>query len=586
MPDYQNPQHEPGTERRLLLVFVLTFVVLIVAQPILMKFIKKPEEQAPRPQVTQPAPVPAPVPQPRAAAPKKAAEAGGATKAATAESETVIENDLYRITFTNRGAQVKSWILKKYKDEKGNPLELINAAGAPYGQPMMLWTYDEGLRTKLNSALYVASTQGMMRSPASVTFEYADGETEVRKSFQFDHTYVVKVETSVVNNGGQVQAYPAWPAGFGDQTAPASYAAGRVDWNYADKTERLGPKSISGGATLRQPFQWAGPVDQYFATVFMPDDPDAAVMITLRNTVQLPKNPQNPKPNETVPAEVLGAAVGNASGPTSERVFVGPKAYDVLQSVRAAPLKGQAAGPDLVGLVDFGKWFGFIAKPLFLWLRWTYHHMVANWGWAIIILTVVINVALLPLRISSMKSALKMQKVQPQINAIKKKYEKLPMRERQEKVSRETQELFKKEHVNPVGGCLPLLIQFPFLVAFYSMLGVAIELRQAGWFWVHDLASPDPYHALPILIIVTTVLMQKMTPTGGMDPAQQKMMTFMMPVFLGFVSWNLAAGLCLYWVVSTLVSIIQQMVMNRSSMGREMRAVAEKRARRKLESKA
>ncbi len=582
MAEYHNPQQEPGTERRLLLVFVLTFLVLIAAQPILMKFIRKPEE-APKPQVTQPAPQPA-APPAQAPPPKVTAPAPTVTRAAKGESETVVENDLYRITFTNRGGQVKSWILKKYKDDKGHPLELINAAATQYGQPMMLWTHDEALRNKLNSALYVASTTGVQHPPATLTFEYGDGETEVRKTFRFDHTYVVKVETSVTNQGAPVAAYPAWPAGFGDETAPASYAAGRIDWQYADKTERLSPKSISGGNTLRQPFQWIGPVDQYFAAVFMPDNPEAAAAVTLHNAVHLPKNPANPNPNETVTVEVLGAAVGNATGPTSERVFVGPKAYDVLQSIRATPIKGQTAGPDLVGLVDFGKWFGFIAKPLFLWLRWTWRHWVANWGWAIIILTVVINAALLPLRLSSMKAALKMSRVQPQVNAIKKKYEKFSLRDpRRQEMNREIQELFKREHVNPMGGCLPLLIQFPFLVAFYSMLGVAIELRQAPWYWVRDLSAPDPYHALPILIIVTTLLMQKMTPTAGMDPAQQKMMTFIMPVFLGFISWNLAAGLCLYWVVSTLVGILQQEAMNRSRLGREIRAIAEKRARRKAE---
>jgi YidC/Oxa1 family membrane protein insertase len=559
-------------ERRLLLVFVLTFLVLMVAQPILTRFMK-PAPAPPKTAATPPAPA--------QEAAKPLAPPPGVTKSATAETETVIENDLYRITFTNRGAVAKSWILKGYKDDKGKPLELVNANGTKYGFPLELWTYDEALRNKLNSALYVQSASGALHTPATITFEYGDGETSVRKTFRFDHSYVVKVETSVTHKGSVVPALPAWPAGFGDQTTPGSYAAGRIDLQLPDKVERLAPKSISGGNTLHGPFQWAGPVDQYFAAVFLPDDPDAAQMVTLRNSIQLPKNPENPNPNETVNVEVLGAAVGN-SGVTSERVFVGPKAYSVLQEIRATPLQGQAQGPDLVALVDFGKWFGFIAKPLFLWLRWTYRHWVSNWGWAIMILTVVINVALLPLRISSMKAALKMSRVQPQVNAIKKKYEKFGLRDpRRQEMNREIQALFKQEKVNPMGGCFPLLIQFPFLVAFYSMLGVAIELRQASWFWVRDLSSPDPYHILPIGIIVTTLLVQKMTPTAGMDPAQQKMMTFMMPVMLGLISWNLASGLCLYWTVGNLIAIVQQYLMNRSHLGRQMREAAEKRARKK-----
>ncbi len=570
-------------DKSLLLVFVLVFVVLIIMQPLLSRWYKPAQPPQPQTAATQPAVPAQPSPQ---TAPKIAAPPPGVTKAAASETETVVENTLYRIVFTNRGAQVKSWILKNYKDEKGKPLDVVNAKGASVGLPMMLWTNDEALRTKINSAMYVASATGALPTPADLTFEYGDGQTTVRKRFHFDDNYVVKVETSVVNNGSVAQAFPAWPGGFGDQTVPASYAASRIDWQLPDKIERTAPKNISGGNTVRGPLLWAGPVDQYFAAVFLPDDPAGAAMITLRNSVEIPKDLANPKPNENVKVELLGAAVGNEGGVTSERVFVGPNASTVLQQIHATPLKGQAAGPDLVGLVDFGKWFGFIAKPLFLWLRWTERHMVANWGWAIVILTVIINIALLPLRMTSMKSALKMSRVQPQVNAIKKKYEKFGMRDpRRQEMNREIQELFKREHVNPMGGCFPLLIQFPFLVAFYSMLGVAIELRQAGWFWVHDLSAADPYHILPIGIIISTLLVQKMTPQAGMDPAQQRMMTFMMPAMLGWISWYLASGLCLYWVVGNLIAMVQQYIMNRSSLGREMRTIAEKRARRKGEGK-
>ncbi len=565
-----------------MLVFALTFLVLMIMQPFLMKFIKKPAPAPEPPAVTQP--LPAPPPQ-EAAKPLPVKPAG--TIEAHQETETVIANGLYRITFTNRGAQVKSWILKNYRDEKGNPLDLVNPNSSQYGLPLMLWTYDQGLRDKLNSALYVPSGEGTLQSPTDLTFEYSDGDSQVRKKFHFDHSYVVKVETSVVHNGAVVAAFPAWPAGFGDQFNPASYAAGRVDLQLPDKVERLSAKSISGGNTLHGPLQWGGPVDQYFAAVFLPDDPDTATMVTLRNSAKLPKNPEKPNPNETVSVELLGAAVGNSGGATHERVFVGPKAYDVLQNIHATALRGQTAGPDLVALVDFGKWFGFIAKPLFLWLRWTQSHWVANWGWAIIILTVIINIALLPLRISSMKAALKMSRVQPQVNSIKKKYEKYSMRDpKRQEMNREIQALFKQEKVNPMGGCFPMLIQFPFLVAFYSMLGVAIELRQASWFWVHDLSAADPYHILPIGIILTTLLVQKMTPTAGMDPSQQKMMTFLMPIMLGWISWYLASGLCLYWVVGNFIMMIQQWMLNRSHLGREMREAAEKRARKRGEAKA
>ena len=209
----------------------------------------------------------------------------------------MIENDLYKITFTNRGAQVKSWILKKFdNDAQNGPLDLVNTAAAQkYGYPLSLWTYDETLRNKLNSVLYVASNEGQLTAPAEITFEYADQDVVVRKTFHFDHTYVLNVETSVVYKGAEIFAAPAWPAGFGDQATPASYAAARIDYHNDASTDRtalvfpnfvlrLPGKSISGGNTIRGPFEWAAPGDQYFTAIFIPDDPNTAAMVTLRNS--------------------------------------------------------------------------------------------------------------------------------------------------------------------------------------------------------------------------------------------------------------------------------------------------------------
>jgi YidC/Oxa1 family membrane protein insertase len=589
--DFHNPQQEPGTERRLLLVFVLTFIVLMVSQPLLMKYIKQqpPPEKQEQQTKTPPAPAPvAPAVAPAATAAQRAKSSAPATRQAATEQEIVVENDLYRITFTNRGAQVKSWILKKYDDEQGKPLDLVNqGAAAQYGYPLSLWTYDEGLRKKLAGALYVASVNGTVHVPADVTFEYADGDTTVRKTFRFDHSYVLKVETSVTQNGQAVSAFPAWPAGFGDQSTPASYAAARVDvydgatnWHGGEKVNRTPLKNVSGGATIKGPFQWAAVTNQYFGAAFLPDDPRTAALVTLRNAIEIPKDAAKPE-GEKIKMEVVGGAVGDTSGLTRERIFAGPMNLDVLQSIKATPIPGQEPY-DLAGMVDFGTYLGFIAKPLFLWLRWTHAHWVANWGWSIIILTVIINVALFPLRLSQMKSALKMQKLQPQVNAIKKKYEKYTMRDpRRQEMNQEIAALFKREGANPVGGCIPMLIQFPFLIAFYSMLGSAIELRHAHFLWLHDLSAMDPYHILPIGIIITMVLVQRMTPQAGMDPAQQKMMMLIMPLMLGFISWTLSSGLCVYWVVGNLIAIAQQLWLNRTSFGREMRAEAEKRARKK-----
>ncbi len=526
---------------------------------------------------------------PAVAAAVPAAPLSTITKQASAETETVIENSLYRITFTNRGAQVKSWILKKFdNDAQNGRLDLVNPLAAPkFGYPLSLWTYDETLRNRLNSALYVASNQGELSAPAEITFEYADQDLVVRKTFRFDHTYVLNVETSVVYKGAEIFAPPAWPAGFGDQLTPASYASARIDYHNDASTERtalvfpsfvsrLAIKSISGGNTLKGRFEWAGTGDQYFTAIFIPDDPTAASVVTLRDSTQIPSKPGS---SETAKVDVLGAAVGNLHGPTAERMFVGPKELAVLDAVSVPTIKND--NPDLRGVVDFG-WWGILARPLFLWLKWTYKHIVPNWGWAIVIQTLIITIALLPLRITQMKSMLKMQRVAPQIKSIQEKYKKYTLRDpRKAAMNEEISALYKKEGVNPAGGCLPLLIQFPFLIAYYRMLGVALDLRHAHWLWITDLSARDPYFLLPILMVISMFAMQRMTPQAGMDPAQQKMMNWMMPLFMGFIFFNLQAGLNLYYAETNLISIAQQAIMNRTKLGREMREMMEKRARKK-----
>jgi YidC/Oxa1 family membrane protein insertase len=595
-------------ERRLLLAFALTFLVIVLSQPLINKYARRAEPEQPATPVQPAAPaktagVPASVaPSPPLPLPSNLVQA-------STESLVVVENDLYRITFTSRGAQVKSWVLKKYKDHKGQPLELVHAqAASKYGYPLSLWTYDQELRKKLSEALYVAAclpntlktaqlqtsdqpaVQCNPAAPAQVTFEYADAETRVRKSFRFDHSYVVEVETETTQRGAAVPAYPAWPAAFGDQHLPAHHVASRLVSQNGGTLQRLEPKKVSGGNTVNGPFHWAGVEDQYFGAVFLPENPETAVLITLHQALEIPDNPEKPEPGKTTKVSVLGAAVGGREPTIRQRLFVGPKSLDVLHSVEASlsseerKLLGESAkGPNLEGLVDFGEYLGFIARPIFLWLKWTHDHWIANWGWSIIILTLIINVALFPLKLTSMKSALKMQKIAPQMRALQEKYSKYKLNDpKRAGMNEEQWALYKKEGVNPVGGCIPMLLQIPFLFAFYTVLTVAIELRQAPWlWWIKDLAAPDPSYLLPIAFVGSMFILQRLTPQAGMDPMQQKMMNIMMPVMLGFVSFNLASGLCLYWTVGNGIGIAQQLVVNRTAFGREIRAEIEKRAQKK-----
>ena len=575
-------------DKNILLIFLLMAIAIFGAQLYMRKYAPQaPQQQKssaqPAQQPIQPGapstlPAAAEIAQPaKPAKGKSAAPPASAEVRASSETETVIENDLYRITFTNRGAQVKSWILKKFNDDNGKPLDLVNSnAASKYGYPLSLWTYDENVRNTLNSALYVPSTtQATLQAPAQIQFDFSNSWLTVRKTFHFDHSYVVGVETSVFSNGNPVHAFPAWPSGFGDETTLSGYASAELEYQVNDSTERVNVKKVSGGNTLQGRYNWIGVSSQYFGAVFIPDSADNVVAVTLNNSVDLVTD--SSKPNETKPVDVPGVAVGRP-GNTTERLFAGPKALAVLESVSVPTISG--ADKDLRSMINFG-WFGPIARPLFLWLRWT-NQYIHNWGWSIVLQTIIITIALVPLRFYQLKSALKMQRVQPQMKAIQEKYKKYSMRDpRKQEMNKEIGELYKREGVNPVGGCLPMLMQLPFLYAYYRMLSTAIDLRQAHWLWIHDLSSADPWYLLPIVMAISMFVLQKMTPQGGIDPSQQKMMNIMMPVMMGVFFFKLPAGLNLYYALSNVIMIGQTWMMNRTELGREMREIAAKRARKK-----
>jgi YidC/Oxa1 family membrane protein insertase len=219
-----------------------------------------------------------------------------------------------------------------------------------------------------------------------------------------------------------------------------------------------------------------------------------------------------------------------------------------------------------------------IERELFVALAFIHVHVVArwagSWGWAIVLLTVGINLLMLPLRIASMRSGLKMQRIQPDINAIKARYKNVKLTDpRYNDMAAEIAKLQKDNGVTTFGGCVPLLIQMPLLFAFFGMLRKAVALRGAKWLWLHDLSSADPYHILPILMVVFQLLVQLYTPSPGSDATQQKMMACLMTVGFGYVSWHYASGLALYALTGSLLSIATQAAMNRSDLGREMRAL-------------
>jgi YidC/Oxa1 family membrane protein insertase len=516
--------------------------------------------------------------------------------AAPAESTTVIENELYRIAFTNRGAQVVSWVLKCndarkdlpcYRDSNGKPLDLVHQQAAEkFGYPLSLYTYEAATTAALNKALFVPSATGALTAPATLTFKYSDGNIQATKTFTFDETYLLHADVQVTQAGVPIRALLAWPGGFGDQDNATAYNSTQVDTSTDGKEQHLAVKKVSGGNTLNGPFDWAGVSDPYFAAIFLPDDPSAAVVATLHNDLDVAKTikrtgfTSGTASNGTLMVPILGAAVGSISGNDSLRIYAGPKAVNVLKNIHAAN-----PSVTLEPLLNFGFW-GPVGKVLFLALQLIHAHIVAgwsgSWGWSIVILTIGINLLILPFRIKTMQSALKMQRIQPQMDAIKEKYKKYKVTDpKRNEMNAEVLQLQKDNGVNMFGGCIPTLITFPLLIAFFGMLTNVVELRQAHWLWLPDLSLPDPYHILPIFMFVSMFLVQFYTPSPGVDPQQQKMMAFMMPVFSLFWTWSYASGLALYWATGNVISVAQQAVMNQTRLGREMREIAAKRARRK-----
>ena len=641
MADSQGTPGSPGAGRgkelsmeiRLLIAFLLMGAVLFVT-PYFFKSQPPPAQKPAAPTAGAPArPVEsAPLPKP----PAPAAEAAAPAASAGTEQTFTINTSLYQIRFSNRGAVVESWTLKRFRDRAGKPLQLVNSAAAPKVGYPFAWAFHQPPPIDPNQALFAMRPD---EDGLGVSFEYSDGHSVFRKSFHFsENSYLSQISSEALINGVSTPHLLAWRGGFGDESnfaaastqrtlyydlnatstfhpngtletktfkdakqiasgwyssgITATGAAGQTcvldDFNGASGTTATvalaatntvasgtpltivergggaksaptsarvssGSASCSGTATVstvlsiadRGDYSFAGIQDTYFTAVFLGRQGGATEIDTFSDYV-----PNTPGGKEE---PFVGMAVGDGAA-SRFSLYVGPKDTEILESV----------DPRLKTVIDWG-WFGLIAKPLFYALRWTDRNVAHNYGWSIVLVTIVINLLLLPLRFSSLKSSRKMQALAPQIKAINDKYKNISLRDpRKAEQNQEVMDLYKKHGVNPVGGCLPMLPQIPILYAFYTVLRVAIEMRGAHWLWVTDLSQPEqlPIHVLPLTLIVTQFLVQKMTPNPTPDPSQAKMMMFM-PLVFGFMFYNFQAGLVLYWLTGNLVGIVQQWAMNR-----------------------
>jgi|SoiMethySBSTD1v2_1073268.scaffolds.fasta_scaffold03594_4 YidC/Oxa1 family membrane protein insertase len=548
-------------EKRVLIAVVLSFIVLYAYQVMFPPPKPAPGSGAGAPKTSPSASstVTSSIPptNPTAATTQQAAEATPAspTSAApvvadTAERDIPVESSSISAVFTTRGGVLKSWRLKNYQDAARQPLELIPHS-VPSGttRPFTLSLGDQASDATLASALFKPSVDriDLASGQSTLTFEYTDASgLTAKKEFVFsaDQPYTIEFSANVQRSGKNLQPTVQWGPGIGSgvPAGSSSYDQAPQPIFYRDgSVSRISPGKVAEHAVQDGVLPFAGVDDHYFLTATLPGPQPIHVEY---RTLDVPMT------GGTVAHFVDWSARYNVS-PAKARYFLGPKDFDVLAAVDR----------DLVRSINFGM-FAWLVVPLLRALKWV-NGYVGNYGWSIIILTILINIVMFPLRHKSVVSMRKMQEIQPQVKAIQDRYANLKMTDpAKQKMNTELMSLYREAGVNPASGCVPMLLTFPVLLAFYAMLSVAIELRGAPFIgWIHDLSVRDPLYITPVLMGITQVIQTKMTPTTG-DAMQQRMM-LLMPLIM--MSWLLfmPSGLVVYWTTSNLWAIGQQALTNR-----------------------
>jgi YidC/Oxa1 family membrane protein insertase len=492
------------------------------------------------------------------AAPAQSSQVPGIADTNAVAQSIVVEGDLYRAVIDNRGGVLKRWELKKYKSAQGLGFEMIatsHDSGIP-SFPSTLIFSDKGLTSKANSEYYQVSINGasgnaaVLTPPVAVVLTLRRGDLTIEKRFSFEKDqYLLDLSTTIENGGKPLDGRFLLGQDIGPEQEHLTSSTKLESVYYAGgKVKREGPPKDEKEIKRMGPdVRWVGLDMQYFAMIVIPSQP-----LPYYDIQKLPVRTVGLDGKE-VDRDLLRLTVP-VTGSLKAQIYLGPKKQSDLEAVKST---------DIAGVVNYGM-FAIIVLPLLSSLRWIYQ-FVHNYGHAIVILTFLLSLLLFPLRLKQMLSMKKMQVVQPKVKAIQEKYRKYKKTDpKRAEMNQEVMALYKEHNVNPLGGCLPLLLQFPLLLAFYSLLANSIELRQAPFIlWMHDLSVKDPYYVLPIIMGITMFISQKMTPmTPGTDPTQAKMM-MIMPVVFTFMFLNVMSGLNLYFLCSNIFQIAFQKIAER-----------------------
>ena len=551
--------------KRLVLAFALSAAVLIgwyVLFPPPAPPPAKPAAGAAAPKATVPG-VPAAVspaaasatgPAPATPAPAVSAPAVPVAPIAASAAETVeIREPRYTARLSNEGGVLTSFVLLQHRDGAGKPLDLVRQ-GAPYpGRTLALDPADPFLARAAKARWVVSKEENGNEKTVRFRYREADGNGLTR-TYVFRDAYVVVVGVAREGAPGPVGIVlgPSLgnPSGeelhsrYAKPGATITVAAG----GSVTRRAKDGLKEAVPGLTG---LVAAGLEDNYFLTAFLPGA-QGAVSLRPVSLSATPTPSATPAAGAAPAPDLESEVVLSGAESLQADVFLGPKAIDILEKTR----------PGLDRVIDYG-WFAVLVKPL-LWGLRAIHKFVGNWGVSILLITVVIKVLLYPLTHKQLVSMKKMGALQPKVEAIRTKWASRIKQDAQAraKMNEEMMGLYKQEGVNPAGGCLPLLLQMPILIAFYNLLAHSIELRHAPFMlWITDLSAKDPYYVTPILMTATMWIQQQMTPTTG-DPAMKRVQNIM-PLVMGFLFKDVPSGLVLYWLMQNILTIAQQTILNR-----------------------
>lgn len=529
-------------EKRAFLAVILSIAVFYLFSTFFSPE-KKPSQipdVAPSASSTVPAPPVAPPIEQGAAA----ASASASTVPTTAaQKDVVVESELFTAVFSSRGASLKSLTLKKYHEQLAPPAPVVLGANA---DPAIFNFATRATGFNLaDSVVYQADADKVTLKEGEnrqLVFNYVSGQGfTVRKIYSFTaDSYAIKLDTQVFNNSAaaltgsiqHVMTYPAEPKVKDNRFDTAGFYLFTDNSLKTDKVKDVAAVSKKYDKTIL----WNGFADKYFLTALLSENNSIA-------SVELKKNSAGYLESITSSPQIV--VNPGQSATVSQRLFVGPKDIDILK----------AQGNSLEQSLDLG-WFTVLAKPLLYSLKYFYGY-VGNYGISIIIITVILKLFFFPLTHKSYKSMKGMQKIQPKMAELKEKH-----KNDRDAMNKAVMELYRDHKVNPLGGCLPMVVQIPVFFALYKALMFSIELRHAPFFlWITDLADKDPYYVTPVIMGVTMFIQQKMTPSQ-MDPIQQKMM-LALPVVFTFMFLSFPSGLVLYWLVNNILTIGQQMYINK-----------------------